>query len=133
MFNVYSIFNNPLIDTDSYKSSHWKQVPPGTTSMFSYIESRGGEYKKTVFFGLKYILSVLSNRITAEHVEEADAFILHMVFHSLANNLIELLMYIMVHGLLKFVQFLKVWWCQQIMCWLRWNLLTKNVQRFQVG
>lgn len=66
---------NFLIDTDSYKSSHYLQYPPGTTSMFSYIESRGGEYNKTVFFGLQYYLKrYLSHRVTMDEVEEAKAF-----------------------------------------------------------
>lgn len=68
-----------LFDTDSYKVSHYKQYPPGTTSMFSYIESRGGEYDKTVFFGLQYYLKeYLSHRVTVEEVEEAkELFELH--------------------------------------------------------
>jgi len=68
-----------LFDTDSYKVSHYKQYPPGTTSMFSYIESRGGEYEKTVFFGLQYYLKeYLSHRVTVEEVEEAkELFELH--------------------------------------------------------
>jgi nicotinamide phosphoribosyltransferase len=62
-----------LFDTDSYKVSHYKQYPPGTTSMFSYIESRGGEYDKTVFFGLQYYLKeYLSHRVTVEEVEKAE-------------------------------------------------------------
>jgi nicotinamide phosphoribosyltransferase len=66
---------NFLIDTDSYKVSHYLQYPPGTTSMFSYIESRGGDYKKTVFFGLQYYLKkYLSHRVTVEEVEEAKEF-----------------------------------------------------------
>jgi nicotinamide phosphoribosyltransferase len=66
---------NYLIDTDSYKASHYLQYPPGTTSMFSYIESRGGDYKKTVFFGLQYYLKrYLSHRVTVEEVEEAKEF-----------------------------------------------------------
>ena len=66
---------NFLIDTDSYKVSHHLQYPPGTTSMFSYIESRGGEYSKTVFFGLQYYLKkYLSHRVTVEEVEEAKEF-----------------------------------------------------------
>lgn len=61
-----------LFDTDSYKVSHYKQYPPGTTSMFSYIESRGGEYDKTVFFGLQYYLKeYLTHRVTVEEVEKA--------------------------------------------------------------
>jgi len=51
------------------------QYPPGTTSMFSYIESRGGDYNKTVFFGLQYYLKkYLSHRVTVEEVEEAKEF-----------------------------------------------------------
>jgi nicotinamide phosphoribosyltransferase len=66
---------NFLIDTDSYKVSHYLQYPPGTTSMFSYIESRGGEYDKTVFFGLQYYLKkYLTHRVTAAEVEEAKEF-----------------------------------------------------------
>lgn len=65
-----------LFDTDSYKTSHYLQYPPGTTSMFSYIESRnGGEYDKTLFFGLQfYLYEYLSHRITVEEVEEARTF-----------------------------------------------------------
>lgn len=66
---------NVLLDTDSYKFSHWKQYPPNTTAMFSYFESRGGRFPKTVFFGLQYFLKqFLSHRITVEQVEEAAEF-----------------------------------------------------------
>jgi nicotinamide phosphoribosyltransferase len=66
---------NILLDTDSYKASHWLQYPPNTTSMFSYIESRGGEYNETVFFGLQYLLKeYLSRRVTEEDVREAKEF-----------------------------------------------------------
>ncbi len=62
-------------DTDSYKVSHNRQYPPGTTRMFSYIESRGGEYEKTVFFGLQYYLKeYLRKPVTVEEVEEAKCF-----------------------------------------------------------
>ena len=62
-------------DTDSYKVSHNRQYPPGTTRMFSYIESRGGEYDKTVFFGLQYYLKeYLSNPVTVKEVEAAKVF-----------------------------------------------------------
>ena len=66
---------NFLIDTDSYKASHYLQYPKNTTSMFSYIESRGGEYNSTVFFGLQYYLKkYLTHRVTVEEVEEAKEF-----------------------------------------------------------
>lgn len=64
-----------LFDADSYKVSHYLQYPPGTTSMFSYIESRGGEYNETVFFGLQYYLKeYLTHRVTVEEVEKAKEF-----------------------------------------------------------
>lgn len=63
------------LDTDSYKLSHWVQYPPNTTGMFSYLESRGGKYDKTVFFGLQYYLKrYLSRPVTMEEVEEAREF-----------------------------------------------------------
>lgn len=66
---------NLLFDTDSYKVSMFRQYPPGTKYMCSYIESRGGHYDKTVFFGLQYYLKkYLSQRITMEMVEEAKEF-----------------------------------------------------------
>ena len=68
--------NNIILDTDSYKFSHWKQYPPKTETVFSYIESRGGQFDKTVFFGLQiYLKEVLSKPITQEMIDEADAFV----------------------------------------------------------
>lgn len=66
---------NILLDTDSYKTSHWLQYPPGATDLFHYVESRGGVYDKTVFFGLQYLLKeYLSKRITYGDVIEAEDF-----------------------------------------------------------
>jgi nicotinamide phosphoribosyltransferase len=47
---------NPLLAVDSYKSSHFLQYPPGTTRVSSYIESRGGPFKASRFFGLQGII-----------------------------------------------------------------------------
>ncbi|MFC5849751.1 nicotinate phosphoribosyltransferase [Deinococcus petrolearius] len=67
---------NLILDTDSYKSSHFLQYPPGTTRLFSYLESRGGRYPVTRFFGLQYILDrYLTRRVTAGMVEEARTLI----------------------------------------------------------
>ena len=62
---------NRIIDTDSYKSSHWLQYPPQTTLVHSYLESRGSErdYTKTVFFGLQYLLK----RYFAQSFKKEDA------------------------------------------------------------
>ena len=51
---------NIILDTDSYKLSHFKQYPPGTEQVFSYIESRGGKFESTVFFGLQKTLIELN-------------------------------------------------------------------------
>ena len=68
--------NNIILDTDSYKSSHFLQYPKGTRKLFSYLESRGGRYPATRFFGLQYLLKrYLSVRVTAEMVEEARELI----------------------------------------------------------
>lgn len=70
-----SIANNIILNTDSYKPSHFLQYPKGTDGMFAYIESRGGAYDSTVFFGLQYILKeYLSKPVTMEMVAEAKAF-----------------------------------------------------------
>ena len=47
---------NPVFRTDSYKLSHWFQYPPDTEHVYSYLMSRGGFWKHTLFFGLRYIL-----------------------------------------------------------------------------
>ncbi|MDR0184414.1 nicotinate phosphoribosyltransferase [Lysobacter arvi] len=66
--------DNLLLNTDSYKASHWLQYPPGTDATFFYVESRGGLYDRTVFFGLQSILKqTLARRVTHEDVEQARA------------------------------------------------------------
>lgn len=71
----HEIKYNNILDVDSYKSSHWGQYPPGTTGLFAYMESRGGEYPSIVFFGLQYILKrYFCTPITKEMVDEAKAF-----------------------------------------------------------
>lgn len=67
--------DNLILMTDSYKASHFLQYPPQTTSMYSYVESRGGTYPETVFFGLQYILErYLSQPINMGDVVEAQEF-----------------------------------------------------------
>jgi len=64
-----------ILSTDGYKFGHYMQYPKGTTSMYSYFESRGGRFDKTVFFGLQYYLKrYLTRKITVEQVEEAKIF-----------------------------------------------------------
>ena len=61
-----------LLATDSYKISQWMQYPAGCTNVFSYIESRGGEYAESMFFGIQiFIKKYLMQPITKEDVEYA--------------------------------------------------------------
>lgn len=69
---------NRVIDTDSYKASHWLQYPPNTTRAFFYLESRGSDrnWNETVFFGLQYLLkNYFLEPFTQEMVEEAKEVI----------------------------------------------------------
>jgi nicotinamide phosphoribosyltransferase len=67
---------NILLLTDSYKLTHWKQYPLGTQTVYSYFESRGGQYEKTLFFGLQYILKEYLEGIvlTKDKIDEAKEF-----------------------------------------------------------
>ena len=60
--------------SDSYKLTHWRQYPPGTTEVYSYLESRGGRFTATVFYGLQpYLHGYLAGCVvTAADVERAD-------------------------------------------------------------
>ena len=72
MAHLYTRFDNLLLDTDSYKSSHWLQYPPQTEFISSYIEPRGGVFANTVFFGLQaYLLDSLSKPISQQDIDEA--------------------------------------------------------------
>ena len=65
--------SNILLNTDSYKVSMFKQYPAGTTNVYSYIESRGGRYDRTVFFGLQaFIKEYLLSPITQSDIDIAD-------------------------------------------------------------
>jgi nicotinamide phosphoribosyltransferase len=69
---------NRIIDTDSYKASHWLQYPPNVTRAFFYLESRGSDkdWNETVFFGLQYLLkNFFLAPFTQEMVEEAHEVI----------------------------------------------------------
>jgi nicotinamide phosphoribosyltransferase len=64
---------NLILNTDSYKVSMFKQYPAGTTGVYSYIESRGGRYDRTVFFGLQaFIKEYLLEPITQSDIDIAE-------------------------------------------------------------
>ncbi|XP_020631149.1 nicotinamide phosphoribosyltransferase-like [Orbicella faveolata] len=75
---------NILLITDSYKVSHHKQYPSGTTIVFSYFESRGGKFPEVCFFGLQYLIKkwLVGQVVTAEKIKQAKEFYqLHFGYH----------------------------------------------------
>lgn len=66
---------NILTLSDSYKVSHWKQYPPKTEKVYSYFESRGGDFNEVTFFGLQYFLKKYLEgiQVTEEKIQEAKA------------------------------------------------------------
>ena len=69
---------NPILDTDSYKLSHWVQYPPNTEYVYTYLMSRGGFWQNTLFFGLQYTLKAyFEGKVFAKKdVHEAAACVL---------------------------------------------------------
>ena len=68
---------NPILDTDSYRFSHFKQYPPGTTEVSAYIEARpGAAFDSVTFFGLQMFLKEkLAQRVSQTDVYEAAALV----------------------------------------------------------
>lgn len=70
------MLKNIILDTDSYKHSHYLQYPAGSQYVYSYIESRGGKWDRTVMFGLQILLTEWDrNPITYEMIDEAEAVV----------------------------------------------------------
>lgn len=66
--------DNQILETDSYKASHFLQYPPNTDGLYSYVETRGSEdFDFAVFFGLQMFLKKLQP-VRLDHVEEAREF-----------------------------------------------------------
>ncbi len=81
---AHTMIINPILNSDSYKLSHWAQYPPGTQGMYSYVAARGGTASHVLFFGLQGLLKdYLSQRITREHIDEAEAVV---TLHGLPFN-----------------------------------------------
>lgn len=69
-----SNFHNFILNTDSYKTSHWRQYPPNTEYVSSYIEARGGQnsFENVLFFGLQaFIKEYLTKPICQADIDEA--------------------------------------------------------------
>lgn len=68
---------NIIMLTDSYKVTHAPQYPPKTTKVYSYFESRGGEYPEVTFFGLQMILKryLVGQVVTQERINKAEDYV----------------------------------------------------------
>jgi nicotinamide phosphoribosyltransferase len=68
---------NLVLLADAYKYSHHKLYYPGTQKIYSYLESRGGPFDQTVFFGLQYFIKHYLEGvvITKEKIDEAAALL----------------------------------------------------------
>jgi nicotinamide phosphoribosyltransferase len=69
--------NNLVMMGDAYKYSHHKFYEDNTSKIYSYLESRGGKFSETVFFGLQYFLKTYLEgvAITQEDLEEAYEYL----------------------------------------------------------
>src|SRR5260370_22222452 len=67
---------NPILNTDSYKLTHWWQYPPNTRFIYSYVCSRGGFFDHAQVAGLQYIVKAnfAGKVFTPEDIEEARRF-----------------------------------------------------------
>jgi nicotinamide phosphoribosyltransferase len=71
---------NLVLLADAYKYAHHKLYYPGTTGIYSYLESRGGMFDETVFFGLQYFLKeyLAGEAFTQADLDEAEGFLLQV-------------------------------------------------------
>lgn len=71
--------SNFILNTDSYKTSHWVQYPPNTEYVSSYIEARGTSsdaFKQVLFFGLQaFLKEYLSKPISQADIDEAKVLL----------------------------------------------------------
>ena len=65
--------DNLILCSDAYKFSHHKFYGATMTKMISYMESRGGKFSETLFYGLQIVLKqhLEGIAITKEEVDEA--------------------------------------------------------------
>jgi nicotinamide phosphoribosyltransferase len=68
---------NFILLTDAYKHTHWMQLPKGVTNMHSYLESRGGAYDYTLWFGLQGLIREYLQGVVVEQwmIDEAEEFL----------------------------------------------------------
>jgi nicotinamide phosphoribosyltransferase len=73
--DIGRLLTQPILNADTYKSTHWTFEHPKFESSYSYIEARkGGDFNEVMFFGLQYVLRYyLSQPVTLAMIDEAEA------------------------------------------------------------
>lgn len=68
---------NPILKTDSYKPSHFKQLDPRVRTVFSHMLPRGGPFSHVITFGaLRAVVGELfSDPVTKHDIDEAEDFL----------------------------------------------------------
>ncbi|WP_233141959.1 nicotinate phosphoribosyltransferase [Aggregatibacter actinomycetemcomitans] len=78
-----SNLTNLILNTDSYKASHWLQYPPDSEYVSFYIEARKSEFD-VVFFGLQaFLKEYLTKPVTLQDINEAENL---LIAHGLPFN-----------------------------------------------
>jgi nicotinamide phosphoribosyltransferase len=79
---------NSIIDADSYKVPHWMFYREGIKSVYSFIESRGGEHDTIMMAGLQPLLyEKIAQPVQDWEIEEAGEFFAkHFGFPSYFNK-----------------------------------------------
>jgi nicotinamide phosphoribosyltransferase len=69
--------HNLILLSDAYKYSHHKIYAKGTTKIYSYLESRGGKFDETVFYGLQIFIKeyLQGMTFTMEDIDEAEWYL----------------------------------------------------------
>lgn len=70
------LLSNLVLNTDSYKLSHFPQYPAGTTTVYSFGESRGCSFSPVILmYGIQgFIKQYLTKKITRKDIEFAKMF-----------------------------------------------------------
>lgn len=66
--------NNLILLGDAYKYSHHKFYEEGTTKICSYLESRGGRFDSTIFYGLQIFLKKFLEGVAITQIELDEAY-----------------------------------------------------------
>jgi nicotinamide phosphoribosyltransferase len=71
-----NLTKNIVLNSDSYKYSQFSQYPPLTEGVYSYISSRGGKHKESLFFGLQMFLKeYMMHPVRMEDIDIAEEII----------------------------------------------------------